>query len=66
MTPINLSQKLRALYADMSMYADIALEGWEQDFIAEAYRASLGGERVFHLSQKQQENIATIFERVYQ
>ena len=60
MTSLTLSQKLKALHQDNS------LESWERDFVADAYGASAGGEKPFHLSQKQQENIEVIFSRVYQ
>lgn len=60
MTSLTLSQKLKALYAERT------LADWERDFVADAYGASAGGEKPFHLTQKQQENIEVIFERVYQ
>lgn len=60
MTAITLSQKIRALYVER------ILSDWERDFVSQAYTASLGGAKPFHLTQKQQENIEVIFERVYQ
>lgn len=60
MTSLTLSQKLKALYVERS------LSGWERDLVADAYGASAGGEKPFHLTLKQQENIEVIFSRVYQ
>lgn len=59
MTSITLSQKIRALYVER------ILSDWERDFVSQAYQASLGGSKIFHLSQKQQENIEVIFEKIY-
>lgn len=59
MTSITLSQKLKALYQER------ILSDYERDFVTEAYGTSCGGERVFHLTQKQQENIEVIFEKIY-
>jgi hypothetical protein len=62
MTDLTLSQKIRALYYGQ----ELSLAGWEHDFVRDAYATSLGGEKPFHLTQKQQENIEVIFQRVYQ
>lgn len=59
MTSITLSQKIRALQQER------VLSDWERDFVSQAYSASLGGTKPFHLTQKQQENIEVIFERIY-
>lgn len=59
MTPITLSQKIRALQQER------VLSDWERDFVSQAYQASLGGTKPFHLTQKQQENIECIFEKIY-
>lgn len=61
MTSLTLSQKLKALY-----HENWSVSTWERDMIVEAYGVSAGGEKPFHLTQKQQENIEVIFERVYQ
>lgn len=60
MNSITLSQKIRALQQER------ILSDWERDFVTEAYSASCGGNKPFHLTTKQQENIEVIFERVYQ
>lgn len=59
MNSITLSQKIRALQQER------VLSDWERDFVSQAYAASLGGSKIFHLSQKQQENIEVIFEKIY-
>jgi hypothetical protein len=60
MTELTLSHKIKALYQERN------LASWERDFIADAYATSLGGNKPFHLSQKQVESVTSIFERVYQ
>lgn len=59
MTAITLSQKINALFHER------VLSDWERDFVSQAYQASLGGNKIFNLTQKQQENIEVIFERIY-
>jgi len=49
-----------------ALHQERCLPSWQRDFIRQAYATSLGGEKPFHLTAKQQENVIVIYKQHYQ